>query len=108
LLVAAESETLNPKWDRDRQLLKVGSVVVKQFKVPAANQEVILAAFEEESWPPRIDDPLPPHPDQSSKRRLQVTIKSLNRNQKRQLIRFLGDGSGEGVRWELGQDLPES
>jgi hypothetical protein len=95
------SESVVPKWDRDRQELKVGSVVVKRFKVPAANQEAILAAFDEESWPPRIDDPLPPHPDQTSKRRLQETIKSLNRNQKQSLIRFLGDGSGQGVRWEF-------
>lgn len=92
---------LVPKWDRDRQELKVGSTMVKCFKVPAANQEAILAAFEEEGWPTRIDDPLPPHRDQLSKRRLQETIKSLNRNQKRPLIRFLGDGSGQGVRWEF-------
>jgi hypothetical protein len=94
-------EPLVPKWDRDRQELKVGTLVVKRFKVPAVNQEAVLAAFEEESWPPRIDDPLPPHRELTPKRRLQETIKSLNRNQKRPLIRFLGDGSGQGVRWEL-------
>jgi hypothetical protein len=92
---------LTPTWDRDRQELRVGAIVVKQFKVPAANQETILGAFEEESWPPRIDDPLRPHCEQSPKRRLQETIKSLNRNQKRYLLRFLGDGSGQGVRWEF-------
>jgi hypothetical protein len=32
---------------------------------------------------------------------LQETIKSLNRNQKQLLIRFIGDGSGTGVRWEF-------
>jgi len=98
---AIKNEPLVPKWDRDRQELRVGNVLVKQFKVPAVNQEAILAAFEEESWPPRIDDPLPPHHEQSPKRRLQETIKSLNRNQKRCLLRFLGDGSGQGVRWEF-------
>lgn len=94
---------LLPKWDRDRQELKVGTTLVKRFRVPAANQEAILAAFEEESWPARIDDPLPPHHEQSPKRRLQETIKSLNRNQKQGLIRFLGDGSGQGVRWEFAE-----
>jgi hypothetical protein len=94
---------LLPTWDRDRQELKVGTIVVKRFRVPAANQEAILAAFEEESWPARIDDPLPPHHEQSPKRRLQETIKSLNRNQKQGLIRFLGDGSGQGVRWEFAE-----
>ena len=58
-------------------------------------------AFEEESWPPRIDDPLPPHPDLMPKRRLHDTIKSLNRNQKNHVIRFMGDGTGEGIRWGL-------
>ena len=99
--IAATPEPLIPRWDRDRQELKVGSIVIKRFKVPAANQEAILAAFEEEGWPPRIDDPLSPHSEQTPKRRLQETIKSLNRNQKRSLIHFLGDGSGQGVRWEF-------
>lgn len=89
-----------PKWDRDRQELRLGKVVIKQFKVPAANQERVLAAFEEEGWPVRIDDPLPPAGDQDPKRRLHDTINSLNRNQKRSLIRFVGDGSGQGIRWE--------
>jgi hypothetical protein len=104
----APNPALLPKWDRDRQELKVGTTVVKRFRVPAANQEAILAAFEEESWPARIDDPLPPHHDQSPKRRLQETIKSLNRNQKQGLIRFLGDGSGQGVRWEFVESLPKT
>jgi hypothetical protein len=90
-----------PKWDRDRQELTVGTIIVKRFKVPANNQEIVLAAFEEEHWPARIDDPLPPHREQSPKRRLQETIKSLNRNRKQPLIRFLGDGTGQGVRWEF-------
>jgi hypothetical protein len=90
-----------PKWDKERQELRLGDVIVKQFKVPAPNQELILASFEEEGWPPRIDDPLPPHPDQDAKRRLHDTIVTLNRHQRHPLIRFLGDGSGQGVRWEL-------
>lgn len=91
---------LLPHWDRDRQELRFGHLIVKQYKVPAANQEMILSAFEEEGWPPRIDDPLPQQPHLDPKRRLHDTINSLNRNQKHALIRFLGDGSGEGVRWE--------
>jgi hypothetical protein len=95
------TETLKPTWDRERQELRVGNIVVKQFKVPAGNQERILAAFQEEDWPLRIDDPLPPATDQDSKRRLHDTINSLNRNQKQPLIHFLGDGTGQGIRWEL-------
>ncbi len=90
-----------PKWDRDRRELRVGGKLVKVFKLPSPMQEAILVAFEEEQWPPRIDDPLPGHPDHLPKRRLHDTIKSLNRNQKNSLIRFMGDGTGEGIRWEL-------
>jgi len=100
-LTIANPRPLTPTWDRNRLELKVGNTVVKRFRVPAANQEAILAAFQEEHWPARIDDPLPPHPEQSPKRRLQETIKSLNRNQKKSMIRFLGDGSGQGVLWEF-------
>jgi len=32
-----------------------------------------LGAFEDDGWPPRIDDPLPPQKDQDSKRRLADT-----------------------------------
>jgi hypothetical protein len=90
-----------PRWDSERRLLRINGVTVKRFKWTAANQETVLAAFEEECWPHRIDDPLPPHPDQDTKRRLSDTIKCLNRKQANQLIHFRGDGTGEGVTWEL-------
>jgi hypothetical protein len=96
-----------PQWDKERQELRLGKLVVKRFKVPAPNQEMILAAFQEEQWPPRIDDPLPPHPDQDAKRRLHDTINTLNRHQKQPLIHFSGDGSGEGVRWQLNLSQPD-
>ncbi len=93
--------TSRPIWDGQRRELRVGPYVVKQFRVPAINQKRVLAAFEEEGWPPRVDDPLPPQPEQDPKRRLHDTINSLNRNQKHRLLRFMGDGSGEGIRWSL-------
>ena len=58
-------------------------------------------AFEEDGWPSRIDDALPPVVGLVTKRRLRDTIKSLNRRQKNRLIRFKGDGTGEGVCWQL-------
>jgi hypothetical protein len=90
-----------PVWDRDRQELRLGVVVIKRFKAPAPNQEAVLSAFEEEGWPIRVDDPIPPHRDQDPKRRLHDTITALNRNQRHYALRFTGDGSGRGVRWEL-------
>jgi len=90
-----------PTWDSQTRELRIDVVTVKRFKWTAVNQETVLAAFEEECWPHRIDDPLPPHPEQDSKRRLSDTIKCLNRKQINPLIHFRGDGTGEGVTWEL-------
>lgn len=89
-----------PRWDHQRRQLRVGADIIKEFKLPSPNQETVLMAFEEESWPPRIDDPLPPLPHLDPRRRLHDTIKALNRRQRNSLMRFMGDGSGEGVRWE--------
>jgi hypothetical protein len=90
-----------PKWDRDRRQLRVGSSIVKEFKVPAMNQEIILAVFEEERWPAKIDDPLPRKGDIDPQRRLHDTINSLNRRQRHRLVHFSADGLAQGILWEL-------
>ena len=63
------------------------------------NQELVLRAFEEEGWPPRIADPLPPRTDQDVKRRLHSTICNLNRAHEVVLIHFEGGGDGESICW---------
>lgn len=95
------SEPLQPVWDSSLRELRVGAAVVKRYRVPAPNQELILSAFHEEGWTRRIDDPLPQVPNITPKRRLQAAIMCLNRNQRAQLIRFRGNGRGDGIRWEL-------
>jgi hypothetical protein len=96
-------EGLAPRWDNKRRELRLARKVVKRFRVPAPNQEMILAAFQEEGWPNCIDDPLPPKGDLDPKRRLHDTIKALNRKhrQKPPLIHFVGNGTGKNVVWEL-------
>lgn len=89
-----------PEWDAHRQELRLLGHVVKRFKVPAPNQEMILSSFQEEGWPVHIDDPLPPHPNLDPKQRLHDTINSLNRSQRKSLIHFSGNGKGSGIRWE--------
>lgn len=93
--------TIKPHWDGERHELWVGEQLVKQFKGHALNQETILAVFEEEGWPPRTDDPLPLAEEIDPKRRLSDTIKCLNRKQRHALVRFRGDGTGQGIIWEL-------
>jgi hypothetical protein len=93
--------SLLPRWHGGRRELWLGEALVKRFRVPADNQELILAAFEEEAWPPRLDDPLPPKGDLNPKRRLAEAIHRLNGCQRQPLLHFFGDGHGSGICWEV-------
>src|SRR5437762_9182913 len=66
-----------PRWDGLRRQLWVDSALVKHFRQPASSQERILAAFQEDGWPPRIDDPLPLKPEIDPKQHLRDTIKNI-------------------------------
>jgi hypothetical protein len=98
---AAEGGPAIPRvrWDSQLRQLMVGDRLVKRFQRPAPVQEAILAAFEEEGWPPRIDDPLFRVVGRDPKRHLRGAIESLNQNHHAPLIHFFGDGTGEGVCW---------
>jgi hypothetical protein len=91
---------ITPEWDEARRELRYDGQVIKRYRVPARNQALVLATFQELDWPEVIDDPLPPEGEQDPKQRLQATIKSLNRNQLKPLIRFHGNGNGLQVSWE--------
>ena len=96
-----EATEARPRWDSELNELRMDEVLIKRFRWQAVNQAMVLCAFEEEGWPEHIDDPLPPLPGLDSKRRLHDTIKCLNRGHKIPLIRFHGDGTGQGIIWEL-------
>ncbi len=94
-----------PRWDKATRTLYFGDQIVKRFREPAANQEAVLSAFEEQGWTQIIDDPLPPVATESSpEMRLRNTIRRLNANQVNPLIHFHGDGSGFRVLWEAVQE----
>lgn len=93
-----------PVWDRERRELRLGEFVVKRFRWPAVNQELVLNAFEDLGWPPRISNPLATHPNICPKTRLHDTLKCLNRKQVNELIKFRGDGTGLGVLLEIRLD----
>jgi len=94
------AQYLRPIWDAAHRELRYNGRLVKRFRVPARNQIAVLDAFQEDGWPEYIDDPIPPEHGIDPKHRLNVTIKSLNRNQLAPLIRFHGNGSGLQVYWE--------
>jgi hypothetical protein len=76
-------------------------VLVKRYIVPAQNQELVLAVFEEEGWPASIDDPLPFGGTVDRWRRLKSTIHKLNSCQEQAIVRFHGNGTGDGIRWRF-------
>ncbi len=89
-----------PIYDYITRELRVGALVVKCFRQPAASQELILLAFQEQGWPPAVDDPLSPKPGLSCKKHLHDTFQNLNRHQQHALIHFSGDGTGRRIGWQ--------
>jgi hypothetical protein len=88
-----------PHWDAWSRRLWFGATLIKEFNVPAKNQELVLAAFEEQSWPECIDDPLRQDASVDSKERLHNTLIRLNRAHRHRVIHFGGNGNGLGVKW---------
>jgi hypothetical protein len=87
-----------PHWDTDRGELCYRGVVVKKFRQPAPNARTVLSAFQEQGWPPRIDDPLPQgRGSVVPRQRLADTLRILNSNLAG--LSFALDGTGEGVIW---------
>jgi hypothetical protein len=103
---AQPQAALKPHWDPVRRKLSLGGRVVKQFRVPAGIQAVILGAFQEDGWPEYIDDPLPGGDGIDPKVRLNGVIYRLNHAQATPLIRFHANGNGDGVHWSLCDPKP--
>jgi hypothetical protein len=83
--------------------LTVSGVLIKRFRRPAPVLDLILSAFQEEGWPPQLDDPIPPTLEVDSVTRLHDATNRLNRTQKPRLIVFFGDGTGRGIRWRFAE-----
>jgi hypothetical protein len=83
-----------PRWDCELRQLWFSGSLIREYRVPSPNQELILAAFQELMWPAHIDDPLPPVPGVETRKRLHDTIVRLNRHHQHRRIRFRGNGGG--------------
>jgi hypothetical protein len=90
---------LLPGYDKQNRLLLWGRQVLKSFRQPAENQEIVLCSAEELNWPGWFDDPLPRFEGLNPKIRLHNTIKALNRHQTHGLVHFRGDGTGTRIGW---------
>jgi hypothetical protein len=89
------SQTITPVWDDTAAALSWRGEVIRTFhKHPARNQRDLVEAFHREGWAPIIPDPF------RDPNRLRQTIRDLNNSLPEHTIRFAGDGTGEGARWE--------
>src|SRR5262245_34098147 len=88
-----------PRWSATARELRVDGRVLKRFRRPAPNLELVLAAFEEMGWPRHLDDPLPPEHGIDPHDRLHYTVKRLNQCQALHTIHFESDGRGAGISW---------
>ncbi|MBI2808657.1 MAG: hypothetical protein HYX68_27020 [Planctomycetes bacterium] len=95
---APEPSAPKPRWDADRAELWFGNRLCKRFRQKAKNQRIILATFQDDDWPSRIDDPLSPDPDPETdnRQRLADAVRRLNKNP---CILFELDGTSEGILW---------
>jgi hypothetical protein len=95
---------VKPFWDPARRELSAEGGLIKAFRQPSRNQETVLAAFQEDCWAERIDDPLPRLGGtgiQEAKTRLRKTVEHLNRAQYPTAISFSVAGNGQQVRWSF-------
>jgi hypothetical protein len=90
-----------PIWDKQKQELRFEGRLCKRFSQAADTQVVILDAFEEEGWPERIYDPLPPGEGRKGKmdpkKRLGEAVRRLNDCSH---LRFSRQEKGEAVGWK--------
>ena len=85
-----------PRWDENTRSLFVDDKLIKAFRRhPAKNQIDLIEAFEKEGWPPSIPDPF------KDSRKLNETIRQLNKSAVGAVLSFTGDGSGKAVNWQF-------
>ncbi len=94
-----------PRWDSKDRKLWLGEWILREYeKQPAPYQTTLLDAFQREGWPLHsIADPLEREPgesDHDARQRLKWSIGNLNNALPPGTIRFRGDGTGQGVKWE--------
>jgi hypothetical protein len=94
----AERDPEKPHWDRRAGELRFRSVVVRRVpKVGRSHNIVpILDAFEEDGWPPEIDDPLTSGGRDDRRRR---AVETLNNRMLKPWMWFECNGDGTGFRW---------
>jgi hypothetical protein len=90
-----------PHYHPKTGVWRLGRRIIKKFKQPALTQRCVLEREQALGWPEWTSDPLPPDPEIDPRRHLHDTLKNLNNNQRNELVRFFGDGTGRGICWKF-------
>jgi hypothetical protein len=90
-----------PDWNGDAAVLRWQARVIKRYRNAALTQWAVLSAFQAAGWPEYIGNPLTNGTGGNGKRRLQDTVKNLNRGLAKTPVRFRMAGGAMGVRWEV-------
>jgi hypothetical protein len=93
--------TAKPHYNSTARTLYLGNRVVRRLSRTAVNLELILVTFEEDGWPPAIDDPLSPEEGMDPIKRLHDALDRLNENQEEARIKFTTNGLGTGILWTI-------
>ena len=83
-----------PHWDAAKGELSYEGQLIRKVPARAANIRLILGAFQESHWPPRIDNPLP---SGEISKQLRDALTNLNKGS--MPIRFRADGKAAGILW---------
>src|SRR5262249_37400012 len=88
-----------PRWDAAAGELWWRGALLRRVRPDAANQRLVLGAFQRRRWPPRIDNPLPNGQGMKRKEQLRNTVKALNGRRGPAHLRFRVRAGG--VTWEV-------
>lgn len=104
-LLSDESQTScdieRPSWKPDSGELWWQGRVIRRFRHDAANQRMVLDAFEAAAWPRRLPNPFQLRKMPNAKKRLHWTIADFNACLDDSVpLRFRGDGRN-GICWEI-------
>jgi len=83
-----------PDWDAASGELRFNGEVVRRVSPRATNARLLLDAFQEDGWDPRIDSPLR---GGKNSRKLREAVRTLKQGLTK--LDFFCDGKGEGVQW---------
>ena len=89
----ARRDLTKPVWDGETGELWYRGQMVGRIKRAGTEIMKILATFQDDDWPRRIDDPLDPSPET---RKLSQAVYSLNKGLSQIKFRV----SGEGIIWD--------